>query len=186
MGSSGGILDSGTKEAGLRDVDFSVHPELVGLARFRVGGDFGCGFQLPNIGINLGKIRISARNFCVDVRYVHLVHYVDGRLVDRRAAYDECPGSGLRLTERLLQRTDAADAGNVTAGQHYVLAARKRPADGLPGAAAHDHGAAQGGALEVLQILRNVPGKSAPDADRTVVGNGHYKTFFHTTQQPVP
>src|SRR5690606_41390587 len=60
------------------------------------------------------------------------------------------------------------------AGQHDVVPARQRPADGLEGLAAHDDGLAHGDALEVGKVCRQVPG----DRKSTRLNSSHVKISY--------
>ena len=66
-----------------------------------------------------------------------------------------------------------------TAGHNYIDSLRKRAANGLKGLAAHDHRAAEGGALEELEIFGDVPQKLVIASDGIIVRDRYYYAFFH-------
>ena len=53
-----------------------------------------------------------------------------------------------------------------------VLASRERSADGFEGGAAHKDGVTEGGALEELKVIGEVPGEGAVATDDAVGGHG--------------
>ncbi|MNM95003.1 hypothetical protein D3C81_1074280 [compost metagenome] len=66
----------------------------------------------------------------------------------------------------------AFDAQVRVAADHDIAPARQRAPDRVPGLAAHDHGRAHGGALEMRQVFRQAPRQRVVAADGAVAGLG--------------
>ncbi len=115
---------------------------------------------------------------------VQQVHLRQGGLVHGCAADDKalfCAGS-LRRRIGLLEGIHAGDFrdGFSAQVQDDVPTPRQRPhGQGKIRGAPHDDGKALGGALEILQIGRNVPRKSTFHANFIILADGHNQTFLH-------
>lgn len=102
------------------------------------------------------------------------IHQRQGFGIDLGAADDEGRGSA-RQRGGLGQRAGCFHPGVLPlgiAGDDDVAAVGQRPADRFEGLAAHQDGMPRGGAFEVGQVFRQMPGQGVADADAVVEVGG--------------
>ena len=158
--------------------------EAVSQFVFRVGAVRLAPHFLPFLGGEFGEEGVAIGNIRRDNGPVDGTYHGKTGFVDVSPTYDE---GLLRLhycgvPQRLAQAVYYNDARGGKEGipGHYDIGAfRQWPADATEGLAAHDDGVAQGGALEELQIGRQVPGDFAILADGIAAVGGDYGGEFH-------
>ena len=153
------------------------------VAGFFVVEEFGALGYLPYVRIDPREEGVCRFDDRMYMSYDKAVYQRKGLGVDLATANDEAAfqvGLFCHIECRLKgsRHSNLLSCAEAT-GNDYVDPLRKRTAYGLEGLAAHDHRAAEGGALEELKIFGDVPKELVVASDCIVIRDRYYYTFFH-------